>query len=116
MSKLINNKEELEKLLNRGEGVLVLFYASWCPFSQRFLPVFEEMAKDKENQFCRVLADEMDGCEDKYSIDIFPTVIYFENGKITKRLDGTHGVGLDESQLVNMADSCGLRKDKEYTF
>ncbi|MGD0279151.1 MAG: thioredoxin domain-containing protein [Smithella sp.] len=109
MSKLIENSEEFNKILNDNKEVLVLFYASWCPFSQRFLPIFEEMAKNNEDKYCRVLADEMDGCEDKYSIDVFPTVIYFENGKVAKRLDGTHGVGLDERQLDKMADSCGLR-------
>jgi thioredoxin 1 len=109
MSKLIEKNEEFDKMLKDNKGVLVLFYASWCPYSRMFLPVFEKMAKGKEGTFCRVLADEMDGCEEKYSIDVFPTVIYFENGKVANRLDGTHGQGLDESQLVKMAGSCGIK-------
>jgi len=109
MSKLIENHEEFDKMLQDNNKILVLFYASWCPFSQRFLPVFEKTTNNKNYKCCRVLADEMEECEDKYSIDVFPTVIYFENGKVAKRLDGTHGVGLDERQLDKMADSCGLR-------
>jgi thioredoxin 1 len=112
MSKLIENNDDFKKLLNDNKEVVVLFYASWCPFSRRFLPVFEKLAEDKKDKFCRVLADEMDGCEDKYSINVFPTVIYFENGKISKRLDGTYHVGLDEDQLENMMDSCGIKNLK----
>ncbi|HUN55246.1 MAG TPA: protein disulfide isomerase family protein [Smithella sp.] len=113
MSKLVKNNKEFDEMLRENNEVLVLFYASWCPFSQRFLPVFEKMANDKTYKCCRVLADEMDGCEDKYSIDVFPTVIYFENGKVVKRLDGLHGYGIEEKQFVKMADSCGIIKDKK---
>jgi len=107
MSKLIENNEEFDKMLQDNNKILVLFYASWCPFSQRFLPVFEKMANNKNYKCCRVLADEMEECEDKYSIDVFPTVIYFENGIVVKRLDGLHGYGIDKNQFVKMADSCG---------
>jgi thioredoxin 1 len=108
MSDLISSQRELEELLNSGKGVLVLFYASWCPFSRKFLPIFEEIAKGSKDNFCRVLADEMNGCEDRYSIGVFPTVIYFENGRIAIRLDGSLGHGIDEDQFAKMADSCGL--------
>ena len=36
-----------------------------------------------------------------------PTVIFFKNGKIAKRLDGIAGEGLNEKQFVEMIDSCG---------
>jgi hypothetical protein len=55
----------------------------------------------------------MEECEDKYSIDVFPTVIYFENGIVVKRLDGLHGYGIDQNQFVKMADSCGTTTGKK---
>jgi thioredoxin 1 len=108
MSNLISSERELEELVNRGKGLLVLYYASWCPFSRKFLPIFEKMAEGGKDTFCRVLADEMDGCEERYSIVVFPTLIYFENGRIAKRLDGSLGHGIDEGQFAKMAHSCGL--------
>ena len=72
MSDLIGSQRELEELLNSGKGVLVLFYASWCPFSRKFLPIFEQMAKGSKDNFCRVLADEMNGCEDEIFPGCFP--------------------------------------------
>jgi thioredoxin-like negative regulator of GroEL len=44
-------------------------------------------------------------CE-KYSIEVYPTVIYFQNGKVVKRLDGTRGFGLHEQQFRGLIDLC----------
>ena len=105
MSKIIESESELDKMLNECPSLLVLFYASWCPYSQRFLPIFEKYAKNTENDLCRVLTDEIKSCQENYSITVVPTVIFFKNGKIEKRLDGILGRGLNENQLVEMIDS-----------
>jgi thiol-disulfide isomerase/thioredoxin len=42
----------------------------------------------------------------KYAINIFPTVLFFEKGKVAKRLDGAPGIGLQEKQLVEFINSC----------
>jgi thiol-disulfide isomerase/thioredoxin len=81
------------------ERVYVLFYAIWCPFSQRFLPIFEEYARSNPQECLKVIAtDEPEACK-KYNIEYYPTVILFEKGEIKKRLDAEPGIGLDEGQL-----------------
>ena len=106
MSKIIESESELDKMLSECPNLLVLFYASWCPYSQRFLPIFKKYAKNNENNLCRVLTDEIKSCKENYSIAVVPTVIFFtKNGKIAKRLDGILGRGLNENQLVEMMDS-----------
>jgi thioredoxin-like negative regulator of GroEL len=72
------------------------------------LPVFEKYASKNEEHFCRVEVDNMEQCESKYSIDVVPTVLFFKNAEVVKRLDGTRGEGLNEKQLLSMIDSCGL--------
>lgn len=106
MSKLIGSEQQLNKQLKHGTGVMVLFYSQWCMFSQLFLPVFEKHARTSD--FCRVLVEEVEGAIDKYSIETTPTVLFFKDGKVTKRLDGEPGVGLNEEQLTEMESSCGL--------
>jgi thioredoxin 1 len=98
-------------MLSESPRLLVLFYASWCPHSRRFLPIFEKYAEDNENNLCRVLTDEIESCAENYSIDAVPTVILFKNGKIAKRLDGIIGRGLNEKQLVEMMDSLKIAED-----
>jgi thioredoxin 1 len=95
----LSNGQDLAAASKAKDKVLALFYASWCPFCSRFLPVFEKQAKGKEGNFLLVEDDKETFC-DKYSIGIFPTVLYFEKGVLTKRLDGAAGVGLQEEQLI----------------
>jgi thioredoxin-like negative regulator of GroEL len=102
MSKIVKSETELDKILSECPQVVVLFYASWCPYSQEFLPIFEKHSKGKDQNFCRVVTDESPECEEKYAIDVVPTVIYFENGRVVKRLDGVRGGGLEEKQLRSL--------------
>jgi thioredoxin-like negative regulator of GroEL len=90
------------KSLNR---VFVLFYASWCPFSQRFLPTFEQFSQGKKHCLLVKTDDKASLCEE-YSVDVVPTVLFFENGKVVKRLDGLPGLGLSEKQLTEFTSQC----------
>ena len=95
---------ELEKVLKSKGRVFVLFYASWCPFSQMFLPIFEKYAQDNPQNCLRVKTDDKAKLCKKYSVNVVPTVLLFEKGKVTKRLDGAPGVGLDEKQLKKLVN------------
>jgi thioredoxin 1 len=92
----------LEDTLKSKDRVIILFYASWCPFSQRFLPVFEKFSQDKTGTCLRVVTDDKASLCEKYFVDVVPTVLVFEKGKVVKRLDGTLGVGLKEKQLADL--------------
>jgi thioredoxin 1 len=91
----------LEDILTSKDNIFVLFYASWCPFSQRFLPVFERFAQDKTRKCARVVIDDKASLCVKYSVEVVPTVLLFEKGKVKNRLDGAPGAGLTEKQLTN---------------
>jgi thiol-disulfide isomerase/thioredoxin len=108
MSDLIQNNRDLQKVLQSKGKACVLFYASWCPFSRMFLPVFEKHAQKHGPDFVRVQVDDDERLCDQYSVKVYPSVIYFENGKVSKRLDGVSGVGLDEGQLTGWIAACGL--------
>lgn len=108
MSKLVSSGRDLQEVLKVKDKAMVLFYASWCPFSARFLPIFERYAQDREQSFLRILVDADESLSDDYSIAVVPTVIFFEKGKISKRLDGISGVGLNESNLTDLISVCRL--------
>lgn len=97
----IDNKEDLDNTLGKTEKVLALFYASWCPFCTGFVPVFDSKIKSFEGAtVIHVLLDDFDNpLWDEYDVEAVPTVVFFENGKVSKRLDGRSGVGLNEKQL-----------------
>ena len=95
-------EENIEEALKSKDRTFVLFYASWCPYSQMFLPVFEEYAKTNPNECLRVVVDDKPDLCDKYSIEYYPTVILFKKGQVHKRLDATPGAGLTKKQLAEL--------------
>jgi thiol-disulfide isomerase/thioredoxin len=105
MVKVQIEQKNIEKTLNSMEKAFVLFYASWCPFSQRFLPIFEEFARSNPNECLSIMVDYAPELCDKYYIDYYPTVLLFKKGVVKKRLDATPGFGLTKKQLTQLTTS-----------
>jgi thioredoxin 1 len=97
----VSNKRDFESQLKGSKRVLALFYSSWCPYCRRFLPVFNKnVVNIGGNLVLRVRVDNYDNpLWDDYSIGAVPTVLFFEEGKVCRRLDGRYGFGLSEKQF-----------------
>lgn len=95
-------KSTFQEEIKDKDKVFVLFYATWCPFSQRFLPIFEEYSKSNPEECLSIIVDEAPDVCDEYAIEYYPTVIMFKNGKVHKRLDAEPGVGLSKRQLKEL--------------
>jgi len=109
MSEPISTKEELAKALAEKDKAIVMFYASWCPFSRKFLPIFKKQAETNKELYLHVMLDEMEDIADKYDISVYPTLLYFEKGKVSKRADAEAGVGLNEKQLAEFLGACKVK-------
>jgi len=90
--------------IKKKDKALVLFYATWCPFSQRFLPIFEEYSKNNPKECISVIVDKVPEVCEEYTIESYPTVIMFKKGKVHKRLDPRPGVGLNKKQLKELTE------------
>jgi len=95
-------KSSFHENIKDKEQAFVLFYATWCPYSQRFLPIFEEFSKSNPNECLSIIVDEEPELCEQYSINYYPTVIMFKKGKAYKRLDAEPGVGLNKKQLKEL--------------
>ena len=77
-----------EKAVKAKKPMIVLFYADWCGFCVRFMPIFEELYKNHKDHFNFVKVNVEDKkYEDavkKYEIAAFPTV-FMVNTKTDKR-------------------------------
>ena len=108
MSKAEKRKTEVSRSsspvreIENKDKAFVLFYATWCPFSQRFLPVFEEYARDDPQRCMSVIVDDRPDLCEEYAIEYYPTVLLFKKGKVYKRLDAEPGVGLTKKQLAEL--------------
>jgi thiol-disulfide isomerase/thioredoxin len=94
--------DDLERSLQSKDKAYVLFYASWCHYSQAFLPIFREYAKKHPDECMSVLIDDKPDLCEKYQIDYYPTVLLFKKGKVEKRLDAEPGEGLTKKKLMQL--------------
>ena len=98
----LSEEQELIKYLESHPKVIALFYASWCPFCRSFLTVFNKHAQNiGSNTFLRVLIDDDENpMWETYSLEAVPSIILFEKGEVTRRLDCQLGSGLNQKQLI----------------
>jgi thioredoxin 1 len=106
---LLGDEQELEAAIASRDKLMVLFYASWCPFSQAFLSIYLAHAAAGEACYARIIVDTGDPIVEKYSIDVFPTVLFFEKGVLVHRLDGSFHQGLSQGQLKDFARRCAVK-------
>jgi thioredoxin 1 len=98
--KRVETSEELAEATGTKSAV-VLFHASWCPFCRAFLPVFQEAVKGSKLEVVEaVVDDEENPLWTEHAIELVPTVIFFDQGKPGRRLDGRMGVGLTREDIV----------------
>ncbi len=102
----ISTESDLRQEISYRKQVYALFHASWCPFCQRFIPFFIEREEWGGAYALLVnLDDTLNPLWESYTIDVVPTVIYFEEGKVSRRLNGILGIGLNHQQLHDFLSS-----------
>jgi thiol-disulfide isomerase/thioredoxin len=111
---------QFDSLLSSGKRALVMFYADWCPFCQRFKPVFESAiitrsANNSYKFYEYKVNDDDNPLWDRFSISAVPTLIAFDKGKIISRRDAKMGVGLNESDLDSISKEI-LRNKKIWLY
>lgn len=106
---LLGSEGDLEAAIRSRDKLMVLFYASWCPFSQAFLKTFREHAAAGDPCYARIIVDDGDPLVEKYGISVFPTVLFFERGQMARRLDGIYHRGLSRGQLEDFARRCAVK-------
>ena len=98
------SKNRFHEKIDCKDKAIVLFYATWCPHSQRFLPIFEEYSKSNPNDCLSVIVDEEPDVCDEFDIEYYPTVIVFKKGKVSERLDAEPGIGLNKKQFKDITE------------
>ncbi len=97
--------KSFEEEMDNAKRMFVCFYASWCPHSRRFLPIYEKCTKKISTPSLSIMIDNRADLCDKYDIQFYPTVLLFVQGKVAKRLDAEPGEGLTEKQLIDLLNT-----------
>lgn len=102
----VENRGQLEQALAGGGNRLVLFYSAYCPFCLGFLPAFEKQAAAHPDLCIKACTDGSEELEDLFAVEVVPTILFFEGGKLSKRLDGKLGRGLSAESLAAFTAAC----------
>jgi thioredoxin len=86
------------KVLKSDKKIVVLFYATWCPYCSNFKPTFES-AKIDAMKMGSIIDEDENPLWDKFQIEAVPTMIAFRDGKIISRKDAKKNVGLTKIDM-----------------
>ncbi|KAJ2796601.1 hypothetical protein H4R20_005479 [Coemansia guatemalensis] len=97
----VPNKNEYQKLLEKGGKVVVDFNASWCSACKAMKPVFDKLSKDHDDVvFLSVDVDQATDIASDEHIRSMPTFKFIENGKVVEEV-----VGANKQKLESTMDS-----------
>lgn len=81
-------KNDFEKLIKEGK-VVVDCFANWCGPCKMLSPIIEELASELTNvKFYKLDVDQEEELAYEYRIMSIPTLLIFEDGKLTQTLVG----------------------------
>ncbi len=97
----VKDPETFQKsVVQAKEPTVVMFWATWCPFSRRFNEEFEKLAASHSGRFAAVYLDDEDNpLWDDYAVEVVPTLALFRDGQVLDRLDGILGYGIDRKMV-----------------
>lgn len=100
--------------LRGRDRIVVLFYADWCPFSQKFLPEFEAVEPEANVPFARAnMSHPLDARWDDFGVAVVPTVVYFEHGEELERIETARGAALSRDELENFLEVVDALNEEE---
>lgn len=80
----ISEAAEFDAVLASTTGVVVDFYADWCPPCRAIAPVFSKLAEEHSSKgqlaFVKVNVDHVKNVAQRYNISAMPTFVFFRDG------------------------------------
>ena len=88
--KIVKEADFDAAVIENDRVTVVDFWAPWCGYCVRMMPVFEELAGilGDRADFVKVNTDEEPGLAQRFQVEILPTFAVVKNGEIVSRKIG----------------------------
>lgn len=88
----VNEDTFREEVLQSSQPVLVHFWAPWCGLCRIMNPMLEQLQSSLEQpvKLVSINADDNFTLANTYRLRTLPTLLFFEDGNLKKRLDDFH--------------------------
>lgn len=102
------NLENFDNILQseNSKPVMVEFWAPWCGYCQRLSAAYAEVAEEYQEELVigNLNIDEALELAERYQVEIIPTIIIFERGKLSRRIiNPPHKTAIEAFIKGNMA-------------
>ncbi|MBI0579171.1 thioredoxin [Neobacillus cucumis] len=88
MSILYAKGQEILKEIQTSKSVLIDCWAPWCPPCRMIGAVLEEIDEELELKIVKVNSDENKEFISQFEVLGIPTLLFFQDGKLVKRITG----------------------------
>lgn len=101
----ILSETELADRIDKTAPVLVLFYADWCPFSEKLMPTFRNTLGEIDMDVVAAnISHPKDPRWKEHNIETVPTAVVFEKGTELRRSAARKGQTLEEEDLLSLEE------------
>lgn len=96
--------DNTEQEIQSGKPVVIDFWATWCGPCKKLAPVIDELATKYEGQVMigKYNLDDDNDIAANYQISGLPTLLFFKNGEVVKRLVGARPASEIESNIKDL--------------
>ena len=83
MAALNISEQQLKQYMNEGKAVLVDYWAPWCGYCRRIVPMYDKVAQQYEGRLivAKVNIDEEPELARRERIEVIPTLVLYQNGE-----------------------------------
>lgn len=103
MTKKITDQNFKKEVLNSEKPVVVDFWADWCGPCKALGPVINKLAEEYKEKLkiVKLNVDQNKNTAGKYGIQGIPTLLFFKNGEVEKKITGAKQYGQLKKEFDN---------------
>lgn len=99
----ISNTCEFKAALKHKGLVVVDFFATWCGPCKMIAPLLQKFSEQyPEAKFLKVDVDENRAISQEYEVTSMPTILFFKDGQVVKKIVGANPGGIKAAILGNI--------------